>query len=182
MVKPLIVLMLAGILSTACSSTSKVAQTKPVAKDASSISMGGVNEDFDPNTLNEPPSKITPKARPQNVEENLTREEPVAQEQVEDMEIIGYRIQILQTQDPDQARIIQEDAIIYLDREAYNIFDSPYYKVRVGDFEKRYDAEVFLEQVLQKGYKGAWIVRTKILKKAPGSETNEDEQGDSGRE
>ncbi|RME00906.1 MAG: SPOR domain-containing protein, partial [Calditrichaeota bacterium] len=76
--------------------------------------------------------------------------------------MLGYRVQILQTEDAEEARMVQKDAILALDADVYLIYDNPYYKVRVGDFASRYEAETFLEKVVKKGYSSAWIVRTRI--------------------
>jgi len=41
-------------------------------------------------------------------------------------------------------------------------FDSPYYKVRLGDFHIREEAEEIREIVRSRGYPKAWIVKSKI--------------------
>jgi len=43
-------------------------------------------------------------------------------------------------------------------------FESPYYKVRIGDFENRAEAEYFLEKLMQEGYTEAWVVEVKTFK------------------
>ena len=40
-------------------------------------------------------------------------------------------------------------------------FESPYFKVRVGNFQTRNNAEKLLEEVREKGYETAFIVQTK---------------------
>ena len=42
-----------------------------------------------------------------------------------------------------------------------SIFESPYFKVRVGNFQTRNDAEILLEEVTKKGYETAFIVQAK---------------------
>ena len=49
--------------------------------------------------------------------------------------------------------------------DGYNIyveFDSPYYKVRIGDFTDRDKATEFREIAREKGYPSPWIVKTKV--------------------
>ena len=124
-----------------------------------------LNENFDPATLHEPVSVIKPKAREVKATTTAIRR-AVPEHKQRAAEMMGYRVQILQTRDPEQARQIRNDALLELDAETYSIFDSPYYKVRAGDFETRYEADLFLKKCIEKGYTGAWIVRTKIKTKA----------------
>ena len=79
----------------------------------------------------------------------------------------GYRVQLMQTTEPEEAKNTERDAILRFDEGVYRIFDPPFYKVRVGDFADWYDAEKIQKLAIQKGYREAWVVRTKVnLKKA----------------
>jgi len=79
----------------------------------------------------------------------------------------GYRIQIIQTTDPEEARNVERDAILRFDEEVYRVFDPPFYKVRVGDFVNWNDAEKVQKVAIRRGFRDAWVIRTKInLKKA----------------
>ncbi|TDI88028.1 MAG: SPOR domain-containing protein [Caldithrix sp.] len=81
----------------------------------------------------------------------------------------GYRIQIIQTTDPEEARNVERDAILRFDEEVYRVFDPPFYKVRVGDFVNWNDAEKVQKVAIRRGFRDAWVIRTKInLKKAYG--------------
>ncbi len=79
----------------------------------------------------------------------------------------GYRVQLVQTTEPEEAKDVESDAILRFDESVYRIFDPPFYKVRVGDFADWYDAEKIQKLAIQKGFREAWVVRTKVnLKKA----------------
>ena len=79
----------------------------------------------------------------------------------------GYRVQLIQTTEPEEAKDLERDAILRFDEDVYRIFDPPFYKVRVGDFADWYDAEKIQKLAIQKGFREAWVVRTKVnLKKA----------------
>ena len=41
-------------------------------------------------------------------------------------------------------------------------FETPNYKVRVGDFINRDSAELLQQELLNMGYKSAWILRSRI--------------------
>ena len=80
---------------------------------------------------------------------------------------IGYRIQIVQTTDPEEAKEVMRDAILRFKHEVYRIFDAPHYKVRIGNFVNWNDAEKLQELAIKKGFRESWVIRTKIdLRKA----------------
>jgi hypothetical protein len=47
----------------------------------------------------------------------------------------------------------------------YLLFDAPVYKVRVGDFVSRYEAGQKLPDIVELGYRDAWIVPDKIVQR-----------------
>lgn len=151
----LVVLLISGCAGT---KTGKAPEKK---EDTGIRGMELLDETFDPADLTEPPLPIKPKnSQKTQTFDNLVKSETADTSRAQTL--VGYRIQILQTEDAQEARDVQRDAILELDTDVYLIYDNPYYKVRVGDFAVRYDAEVFLQNVQKKGYSGAWIVRTRI--------------------
>ncbi len=55
-----------------------------------------------------------------------------------------------------QARIQLARDDVFID------FEPPYFKVRVGNFQTRNDAELLLEEVKKKGYGTAFIVQANV--------------------
>jgi hypothetical protein len=75
----------------------------------------------------------------------------------------GYRIQLAQTEDNEEAKEIQRDALLgFSEHEVYSVFDPPFYKVRIGDFINWHEAEKLQQLAIRKGYKDAWIIPSKI--------------------
>lgn len=74
----------------------------------------------------------------------------------------GYRVQVLTTKDAEQADALSIKLAAALTDSVYVTFEVPNYKVRVGDYVSRQDAQVMQEKVQQLGYRSAWIVRTRI--------------------
>jgi hypothetical protein len=77
----------------------------------------------------------------------------------------GFRIQLYATKDIESATIAKKEAEFVFVDDSLNIyieFDSPYYKLRIGDFRKRDKAEAFREIAREKGYPSSWIVKTKV--------------------
>lgn len=148
-----------ALLLTRCATTkdSTLPETSasPLVQNADSL-----NEDFDPLSLHETEFKIPSK--------NLSGEkevQPVVEASEADtslVEVTGYQVQILQTEDAALARATVRDAAVVLATAVALTFDSPYFKVRAGNFVNRFEAEQLQELAAAKGYASAWVVRTKV--------------------
>ncbi len=77
----------------------------------------------------------------------------------------GWRVQIFFEggNNSHQKALAQKSSFItnHQDIPVYLIFNAPYYKVRVGDFRKRSEAELFLETI-KSSYPNAFIVKEEI--------------------
>ncbi len=77
----------------------------------------------------------------------------------------GYRIQILMVSGNDALEVTDEAKTEFIeeypDIPVYLTFGEPNYRVRVGDFRTRLEAEKFLEQISRK-YPGAWVTQDNI--------------------
>lgn len=77
----------------------------------------------------------------------------------------GYRIQIFMESGNEALNTAEEAKITfsekYTDIPAYLIFSAPYYRVRVGDFRTRLQAEKFLQEINRK-YPNAWVIKDDI--------------------
>ena len=79
--------------------------------------------------------------------------------------IDGFRIQVASTNDLDFANSLSNSIKDKFNYETYIIFDSPNYKLRVGDFISRINAETIRVNLIKNGYDKSWIIRTKVYKK-----------------
>jgi hypothetical protein len=79
----------------------------------------------------------------------------------------GYRIQIINTTDRDNAISAKTKAYqLYPELKAYLLFQSPYYRIKVGNFKTHAEAESYLKS-LSRDFKGSiFIVRDVIEVKA----------------
>ena len=75
----------------------------------------------------------------------------------------GYRLQLLSSNNRNQAFKLKYDLLSnYPDYKSYVIYQAPYFKVRMGNFIKREEAEK-LRGLLNKSYKsGVYIVEDAI--------------------
>ena len=77
-------------------------------------------------------------------------------------EIEGFRVQIFATQDRNKADQLQEELALKFDEKIYVIFEAPNYKLRIGDFLDRDDAEILRMRLVSLDFSSSWIVRTRI--------------------
>ncbi len=79
--------------------------------------------------------------------------------------IPGFRVQVMFSNSIDEASKVKSDvAILFPVDMVYMLYDSPYYKVRVGDYQERNSAAHALKILLDKGYVQSWIVPDRVQK------------------
>lgn len=131
-------------------------------------------------TLKEFLSKYEKTFDPSDYDENVNiiKEEEKRRQIIEEVElnystaipetIPGFRVQILLTQDIEHAQQTKENITPLLTEEwVYIVYDSPNYKVRVGDFTDRSSANQLGKKLIDAGYKNAWVVPDRVLKNPP---------------
>ncbi|MEA1986407.1 MAG: SPOR domain-containing protein [Candidatus Marinimicrobia bacterium] len=74
----------------------------------------------------------------------------------------GYRVQLLSTQRINKANYEKKRASRVLNQNVYIVFQTPYYKVRVGDFIEYKECRQFEKIAKEKGFYNAWTVRSLI--------------------
>ena len=119
------------------------------------------DESFDPATLKEPKIKLPVMLKP---DEPLPPQfSPVEKDTIVD----GFRVQVISTQDLNEANRLMMELSSLFGNEVYIIFDSPNYKVRVGNFRSRGNAEKARQRIVDLGHRAAWIIRTKVRRNQP---------------
>ena len=172
----LMVVLIFSLLVLGCGSTRKLGGKS--AEEKYKERPGVINENFDPMRLDREEVQIQ---RTTNIESKSEDIDLLLQEDnspQESREVVGYRVQICAVSDEQKAREIQREAILnFIDENVYLKYDAPYYKVRIGDFEKKEDADKIKQIAISRGFKDAWVVRTKIKlnpqKKIPPQQPNQ---------
>ena len=79
--------------------------------------------------------------------------------------IMGYRVQVFfdaGNNSLDKAnKVAEEFQLLFPGDTAYISFSEPYYKVRVGDFRRRLEAEGYMQKILR-DYPNAFVIKDKI--------------------
>ena len=78
--------------------------------------------------------------------------------------IKGYRVQIVTSQNEQELQDVKIEIEKSIDEQTYIIFELPNYKLRVGNFLNRKEAENFQKKIVRLGYRTAWVVPTMIEK------------------
>jgi hypothetical protein len=85
---------------------------------------------------------------------------------VEEEVVQGFRIQVFSSSGVDEATLMKNVTMEkFADDSIYVVYDAPVYKVRVGDFLNRYEANQRLPEFTEKGYRDAWIVPDRIVQR-----------------
>jgi hypothetical protein len=164
-----IVVLLIILVVFGCSSTQKTIKQEQQNPKKPKIKMV---EDLDPVALADDNFVIKPKFKEPKPDKNISyfqKDSTVSvesdSEMVKIINVRGFRIQIGQVINEEDASEIRREAMLTFENaNVYLIFDAPNYKIRVGDFEKRRDAEELQDKAISLGYKDAWIVPTMIEK------------------
>ncbi len=132
--------------------------------------------EFDPSDYNTPfiiqvEEEDDPVTEPERTPEI---EEPDTPEYIQ-----GFRIQLYSTSDMEAAQEIHDFAdTLFTDHWIYVVYEVPFYKVRLGDFETRPQANRALANVVDEGFRDAWIVPDRVLQDPPEKILEEDEDED----
>ena len=73
-----------------------------------------------------------------------------------------FRIQIFESSVASIARAEAKRFQNILGDTVYTDFETPLYKLRIGNFQNRKNAEEAVESISRLGAKDAWIIRTKV--------------------
>lgn len=117
-------------------------------------------KDFDPEKYNRKETLEVKKTEP--VQEAGFSKSRNSRDKFE--KIPGYRVQILSTNNVDEATSKKEELQTMLDSlKVYLVYDAPYYKIRVGDCTNREEAAILRDQLRENGLAEAWIVPDQII-------------------
>jgi hypothetical protein len=99
-------------------------------------------------------------------------QERAAAERQEDSVVVestftqGYRIQIFASGSIDEANAMRMTAVQKINEDSiYVVYDPPTYKVRIGDFPTRSEANQKLAAVVAQGFADAWVVGDRIIQR-----------------
>ena len=126
----------------------------------------GLIEDFDPLSLEEDEIQVKPRPEATDTNESarvLKEAVPETEEAVPESELVqGYRVQLFASETEQNANEAKKRAIFKFDERVYLIFQGAYYRLYIGDFIDRKDAERLALEAQRKGFEGAWVVPARV--------------------
>jgi hypothetical protein len=146
-----------------CASTSKsTTEEKGNGKEVDTGPLVKYEQEFNPADYNPSLAAIQQMMKADTI---ANSDEPGLVEATPPQTIAGFRIQVLSTTEIDSANAVR-DRLSNLPQSIgiYVTYDSPYYKVRVGDFSSRPAANPLLKAMIDSGYSDAWIVPDRVSK------------------
>lgn len=150
-------LVLAATLASACAP--RYVEREPGAEggaDGGEVVVGTVDEEgvFRADTVAAGTADTTAVERETVTTGTITPAEPAM--------ATGYRVQVLADTDRADAEAFADRVGRSVDHPVYVEWSEPWWKVRVGDFLDRADAERVRERLVAEGIEGAWTVRTVV--------------------
>ena len=82
--------------------------------------------------------------------------------ETEGTEYNGFQVQVISVDNLHRAELMRIKLSSQFNHPTEVIFDAPNYKVRVGEFTDRKDAERVRKQLLELGYMRSWVVRARL--------------------
>ncbi len=82
----------------------------------------------------------------------------------------GYRLQIFESSSVEETNRTLRKFERSLKDSVYMVFEAPLYKLRLGNFVTKKEAEKQKANLNKKGYKNIWIVRSRIEQSSKNSE------------
>ncbi len=71
----------------------------------------------------------------------------------------GYRVQVISTRDRNKALQIKSDLLTrFPEEKSYTVFQSPYFRVRIGNFIDKKEADEFRKQLSRYYKEGMYVV------------------------
>jgi len=94
-------------------------------------------------------------------EEEPTATSPKTESALQPAPEAKFLVQVFASRSKERANIIAEDLRQVQDYPVYVVFEDNLYKVRIGDFETRQQAEGFRDYIRGRGYPDAFVVEMK---------------------
>ncbi|MCF7796656.1 MAG: SPOR domain-containing protein [Lentisphaeria bacterium] len=129
----------------------------------SGVTADSLDESFDPTTLSDWKTMPLTIERVKPLKDEISELTLALDNVSETPKVqIGYRVQVYSTSDYLQALKLDSLARTIWKEDVYMRFDSPYYKIRIGNEPQRDAAERLQQEAFRRGFRTAWVVRTEI--------------------
>ncbi len=128
--------------------------------------MAEQDESFNPLDLHEPSLPILDGSLIYEIITDIkepSASDRIGQDTLRVVKKMGWKVQLFSTTDFYHADTVYFQAIDdFIEQDVVKVFNSPYYKIRLGNCTTREEAEDLLDRALNLKYRDAWIIRTAV--------------------
>ena len=152
-------IILISVLYLSCAGTKKVPEQETPLQGATKY-----DESFDPLSLNDDDIEISG-AESAIINDGQPEDNEKMKTESSLKQINGFRVQILATKNIETASLFEQEAnerFQHQEQKIYLVFETPLYKIRIGDCKNRNEAELLRDLAKDYGYREAFIVKSKI--------------------
>jgi hypothetical protein len=123
-----------------------------------------INETFDVNQFKDHLWTIKPVIRSLPPSDTIVNTIPVnnLSDEAKTYTVAGYRVQLYSTTDYYAAVRVRNEAMTRFTEEIIMDFEQPYYKIRIGNYINRQEADEIRMYARTIGYPEAWVIQTKV--------------------
>ncbi len=150
-----------------CSATSFTGKKKPVKTGSESryLTISEADKAYPPMVVEkkDPEKTVTKKSEIVTGQKSTAQSNTKQQSKGERTVAQGYRIQLLTTEERELCDSLKTQWEADLGLTIYRSFESPYYKLRVGDFETEDKAKELLRDLQKRKFDNVWIVRDRVF-------------------
>ena len=159
----ILLLVIAVVSSLRCSSGSEALENEQDQEKR--VPMHDYEKTFKPSDYDPPVEGILDQL--QRAERTETDTATVAAIPLPDT-VQGFRVQVVSTSDIEEANHFRDSVSVMVPNDwVYIVYQTPYYKVRVGDFLSRINANRMSSFLQKNGFTDAWVVPDRVLKPPP---------------
>lgn len=157
-------IMCAVLTAIFCFSCPSTAQEKQKAQKPMVLPLREYEATLNPSDFDEEPTALQqmPQAEQGSAPVDISKDSMAIHEEM----VQGFRIQLFSSSNIDEATAAKAEAALkFISDSIYVVFDAPVYKVRVGDFINRYEANQRLPDFIAQGFRDAWVVPDRVVQR-----------------
>jgi hypothetical protein len=148
-----------------CFSVLSTAQEKQQAQKTLLLPLREYEATLNPSDFDEEPAALQ-QAHRLGQQLQMPMEIPKDSATIQEEVVQGFRIQLFSSSNIDEATGAKGEASLKFTSDSiYVVFDAPVYKLRVGDFINRYEANQRLPEFVAQGYRDAWVVPDRVIQR-----------------
>jgi hypothetical protein len=160
------VLLGGGAMLAGCGGGGETARSDAAA--AAAEELRAYEAEFRPSDHDQKPEEVFGALKPKAAPDDTTGAQAGPDIEPGPEVVQGYRVQILASPRMEEVRAKKAEAeATFPDEWFYLSYDPPTYKLRAGNFPTRFEADRFMKQLVERGFRDSWIVPERVFRDLP---------------